>query len=230
MSRPAKNKSSKPSTAVMTAHEQAQAESQSQSIADSIRSDMQVAENGMFYALRAGVGMLRIKDMYAHGNWAGALLNLLPEKAPRTLRTYMQIGQNFCDAKQISTQDAWVGMRTIRTDRLLAAPDQQDEEATAADDAAEANPLEQDVREFVQEFGSIRKAVKKEINDGMPLTKEERQDAARAIWHKIANMAQDELNHDSSGLLSDDDLDGLASVLRTVSDTLRKQLSQRSKI
>jgi hypothetical protein len=118
-------------------------------------------------------------------------------------------------------------MREIRTDRLLAAPDQQADEA---DDAAEANPLEQDVREFVQEFGSIRKAVKKEINDGMPLTKEERQDAARAIWHKIANMAQDELNHDSSGLLSDDDLDGLASVLRTVSDTLRKQLSQRSKI
>lgn len=227
MSRPAKNKSSKPSTAVMTAREQAQAESQSQSIADSIRSDMQIAENGMFYALRAGVGMLRIKDMYAHGNWAAALMNLLPEKTPRTLRTYMQVGQNFLEAKQLSTQDAWVGMRSIRTDRLLAAPDQQADEA---DDAAEANPLEQDVREFVQEFGSIRKAAKKEINDGMPLTKEERQDAARAIWHKIANMAQDELNHDSSGLLSDDDLDGLASVLRTVSDTLRKQLSQRSKI
>ena len=113
----------------------------------------------------------------------------------------------------------------------------RDREAPAADanpvkGGPKVNPLERDVREFVSEFGSIRKAAKgeSEADDrfGKPLTKAERMEAARGIWNKIAGMAQDELNRGSAAILNDEDLDGLASVLRTVSDTLRKSLAQRN--
>ncbi len=214
--------------AVMTERDLEQAKTKSETIATTVRTDMQVAESGMFHALRAGVGLLHIKSLYGHGDWGSRLLELFPEKSPRNLRRYMQVGETFLEAKQIAPLDAWVGMNAIRTDRLLAAP---------ADEApgkgkAKIDPLERDVREFVSEFGSIRKAIKGESEaddrSGKPLTKAERMEAARGIWNKIAGMAQEELNHGSAAILNDEDLDGLASVLRTVSDTLRKALAQRT--
>ncbi len=214
--------------AVMTERDLEQAKTKSETIATTVRTDMQVAESGMFHALRAGVGMLHIKSLYGHGDWGRRLLELFPDKAPRTLRRYMQAGENFLEAKQIAPLDAWVGMQAIRTDRLLAGP----EDTAPGKGKAKIDPLERDVREFVSEFGSIRKAEKGESEaddrSGKPLTKAERMEAARGIWNKIAGMAQDELNHGSAAILNDEDLDGLASVLRTVSDTLRKALAQRT--
>jgi hypothetical protein len=220
-------KSKSRAVAVMTERDLEQAKTKSETIATTVRTDMQVAESGMFHALRAGVGMLHIKSLYEHGDWGNRLLELFPDKHPATLRSYMRVGTNFLEAKQIAPLDAWVGMQALRTDRLLAAP-----ESGLMRAKDKVNPLERDVREFVSEFGSIRKAAKGEADedarDGKPLTKAERLEAARGIWNKIAGLAQDELNRGSAGLLGDEDLDGLAAVLRTVSDTLRKQLAQRT--
>ncbi|MFZ4397167.1 MAG: hypothetical protein ACOYOU_16250 [Kiritimatiellia bacterium] len=222
-----KKKAKSQAVAVMTERDMEQAKTKSETIATTVRTDMQVAESGMFHALRAGVGMLHIKNLYEHGDWGHRLIELFPDRDPRTLRRYMQVGNNFLEAKQIAPLDAWVGMQALRTDRLLAAP-----ESGLMRSKDKVNPLERDVREFVSEFGSIRKAVKGEDDEegapGRPLTKAERLEAARDIWNKIAGLAQDELNRGSAGLLCDEDLDGLAAVLRTVSDTLRKQLAQRT--
>lgn len=211
----------------MTAKDLEQAKTKSEPIAAAVRNDIQVAENGLIHALRAGLGLLRIRSFYEHGEWALAQAALFPDKSGETLRRYMKIAENFCEKRQIAPLEAWNGMQTIRTDRLLAAP---------KENLAKTNPenkLQQAVIGFANEFDTQGKAAKGEADaqrgkDGRPLTKAERMEAARAIWNKITSMAQDELNHGSAMLLNNEDLDGLAAVLRTVSDSLRKQLAARN--
>ena len=74
-------KSKSKAVAVMSEQDIEQAAANSKIIAQNVRSDMQTAENGMFHALRAGVGLLKIKELYEHGDWANALMGLFPEKS-----------------------------------------------------------------------------------------------------------------------------------------------------
>jgi hypothetical protein len=223
--------SKKANAAVMAMKEKdlEQAKVQSQTIAEYVKGDMQIAENGMFHALRAGIGLLRIKELYQHGDWANTLMDLFPDRSASTLRRYMQVGTNFLEAKQIGAGDAWIGMQAIRTDRLLADPD-GDAGRKGAD---KTNPLERDVGEFVREFGSIRQAIKGEAADGRDLrvrklTKTEMIEAARAVWNKYANIIQEEaLNRMSIGLLPYEDLDAVASTIRLAYDAMRKELASR---
>ena len=219
-----KKAKSKKAVAVMTAQDIEKAKTTSSTIAQTVRGDMQTAENGMFYALRAGVGLLRIKELFQHGDWANELLDMFPEKAPRSLQKYMQVAGNFLEAKNVKALDVWNGMSAISSDRLLAAPG-----ADAKPEKGKEGALVRDVREFLTEFGSIRKAIKgeAEVEQGRPLTKSERSDTARAFWGKICNMVQDGLNNSDYALLTDEEVDSLASALRMGSDTLRKNLAAR---
>ncbi len=220
-----KKAKSKKAVAVMTAQDIEKAKTTSSTIAQTVRGDMQTAENGMFYALRAGVGLLRIKELFQHGDWANELLNMFPEKAPRTLQKYMQVAGNFLEAKNVKALDVWNGMSVISSDRLLAAPGSTEAVTVKGKEGA----LVRDVREFVTEFGSIRKAIKgeAEVEQGRPLTKSERAETTRAFWGKICNMIQEGLNNSGYALLTDEEVDSLASALRMGSDTLRKNLAAR---
>lgn len=222
-----KSKTRKPSAREAVALAPEQAASMSTQIADSVRADMQAAETGMFHALRAGVGLLRIRELHIDGSWEERMMNLFPGKTARTLQRYMQIASNFLEAKELEAKDAWNDMASIRTDRLLAAPAD-----AAPGNGAKLDPLERDVGEFVREFGSIRQALKgtpqESDKSGRPLTRGEKIEAAKAVWNRYANLIQEEaLNRSSIHLLPDEELDGVASTLRTAYDAMRKELASR---
>jgi len=219
MSKKAKNKATKP--APENSEAIASANCRAEGIAQNVRADMQAAEAGMFHALRAGVGLLRIKELSEYGSWEQRMLELFPDKSARSLRRYMQVGGRFLEAKGLKAGSAWDKMSSVRTDRLLADPDGKADK--------KADPLERDLGEFIREFGSVRNADAgtPKAEQGRPLSRAEKLDAARQNWVRMANEAQEELNSPTLSVLPDEDLDSIASVFRTVSDALRRELARR---
>ena len=76
-------------------------------ILEMVNQDINKAEIGKFFALRAGVGLLVVKGMCPHGEWGGMILQAMPGRAPRTIREYMTDAKKFLEAKGIVAGDIW---------------------------------------------------------------------------------------------------------------------------
>jgi hypothetical protein len=199
-------------------------------IAGIVQQDLAAAAIGTFFGLRAGIGLLRIRDLCGHGSWEARMLDLCPGKSARMLRRYMQIGKSFLDDNSFDADAVWTRMTAITSpDNLLADPDAKDKAARAE---RKADKIGAAVREYVQDAGSMRKALEDSNRDGKeekPLTRAQRIEAASGIWSKYVGGIIDEgIQRRTYTLLPDDELDSLASNLRTVADALRKELASRS--
>ncbi len=86
-----------------------------------VRQDVANAELGKFFALRAGVGMIVVKEMCHHGEWAAQMLRMLPGRTPRTLRRYMADARTFLDAKALMASDIWDQLASVGQAQLGAA-------------------------------------------------------------------------------------------------------------
>lgn len=89
------------------------------SILDMVNSDINNAEIGKFYALRAGVGLLVVKAMCPHGEWGGIINKAMPGRAPRTIRSYMADSKKYLDDKGVTAGDVWQGLSEFEPATML---------------------------------------------------------------------------------------------------------------
>lgn len=90
--------------------------------------DMANAELGDFCRLRAGVGLLRFREMNPHGEWMAEMAAAFPNRSPRTLQRYMQqaskfIGQLGVGAEAVHSKMMALDVETLRAQ--IAAPESE---------------------------------------------------------------------------------------------------------
>ena len=61
-----------------------------------INKDMMLGDLGEFCRKRAGVGLCAIRSFHAHGEWEKRMMELFPAKSLRTLRRYVNAGDEVC--------------------------------------------------------------------------------------------------------------------------------------
>lgn len=214
-----------------------------------IRDDLTRADIGFFSMLRAGLGLLVIKEWNEHGSWEHRLQEIAgAHRTPRTLRRYMQHAQDRCVAVGITPAEAWLDARDVDVtqvrglmleaggdQRLLAADgtDEAEETEEQGDTEVTEKATEKPTNIFAQMVLSYidmqldKKAKKKEVAPVAPVTDQQRTDAAIDKAAKIVAELTDWLADGSWGLLGDDELESAMSAIRTIADRLREDYNQR---
>lgn len=85
-------------------------------ILSQVKSDMQAADLGDFCRLRAGLGLENFRELNAAGNWEERMMQMFPERTPRTLRRYMSNGRKFLDAVGVDAKTAYEKLMTLSAD------------------------------------------------------------------------------------------------------------------
>lgn len=86
-------------------------------IVQQINKDMVLGDLGEFCRKRAGVGLCAIRAFHNHGEWEKRLMELFPSKSLRTLRRYVNAGDEVCkrfDASPHKVYDLLLHMDTER--------------------------------------------------------------------------------------------------------------------
>jgi len=131
----------------------------------------------------------------------------------------MKSSREWLEEHTLDLDEVWERLTKSDDQKLLADPN-------APKPKKKDNPILAAVRDYMEEapHKSIDEGADK---SGRPLTKAERLEAVRSVVNKATNILQDEIQRNSLGILPDEDLDGLAAVLRTQSDSIRKMLAAR---
>ena len=205
-----------------------------------INDDMSGAEVGMFKMLRAGIGLTAIKGMNAHGEWEQRMMELFPNKSPRTLQTYMQRAKPFLAEHKVSAEQAWAELSKLNAEQAVgmllssAQPKQigEGEEAGARKRGKkdEAKPDVtvggQPVTEMLMDFIQQRKK-EKSPTPAKPLTKAERIKAAAAEAERVRGLVSDYIDDATYTLLSLEDLELAKSDLMSASGKLNAEIKAR---
>jgi hypothetical protein len=76
------------------------------------------------YRLKAGLGLLTVRDIVPHGEWAEFLAGRFPERSHRTLSRYMAEAGRFCQETGLKARAAWDALGAEgAVGRLLPDPD-----------------------------------------------------------------------------------------------------------
>lgn len=180
------------------------------SILGQVRQDIDNAELGRFFALRAGVGLIVVKELCAHGEFMGEALRMIPNRTPRTLRRYMDEARGFLDAKALMAHDAWLPLSQVgsRSGRLLGPGGGEDLPQPASD---------------LADWLAAKDAEKKQKEQAAPrpLSSAEKRKAAADLWTGIAGRVTDEgIARQTWQILDQETLETCASALRTVADKM----------
>jgi len=195
---------------------------------DMIRDDMSKAQIGAFSSLRAGIGLLCMKEMGGHGSWETRMVEEFPNRAPRTLRNYMENARMFCAMYSVTPQIAWGGFRDISTeqlDSLVISPPSEVRKLTGGKPSGGITRMLADY--FAQKTDAKKK---KAAEPSKPLTEKEKIEAATDNANRIANLVADWISDMMWSLVDKDTLDNIASGLRAASDKLRQELKSRAKL
>jgi hypothetical protein len=199
-------------------------------IVNQINQDIGNAEMGRFFALRAGVGLIVVREMCGHGPFGLAMAEMMPHRSGRTLRRYMKGAHDFLETKALEAREIWGPLSGIGAGALSAtggrlmigdgkSADVPAPVAAIADYLAEKEPeLKPAAGDAKADKGSRK------------LTKAERLMAARGQWHPLASKIQkagitDRLWED----LPDDELEDVQSALSSVAGAMRQALKLRGK-
>ncbi len=82
--------------------------------------DMASAELGDFCRLRAGVGLLRFREMNPHGEWMNEMAAAFPNRSYRTLSRYMQQASKFIGQLGVGADAVHQKMMALDVDTLRA--------------------------------------------------------------------------------------------------------------
>jgi len=88
-------------------------------ILEMVNSDIGNAEIGKFFACRAGVGLLILKDMCPHGDWTTEITKAMPGRAPCTLRRYMIDSRDYLESKGVTASQVWLGLSEFDPSTML---------------------------------------------------------------------------------------------------------------
>jgi len=202
-----------------------------------INQDMRSAQAGALCALRAGFGLLIMKELNLHGEWEKRMEAAFPTRSIRTLQNYMATSRKFCDVYGITPKTAWDTMKDItyeQMDSITIAPPPDVKQLTGGKEKSKAKHDEgrtcDDFSQMLIAFVSHQKSEKKkEAEPPKPLTKKEKIEAAVDNANRVAEMVQDWAGDMTWALVDADTLEGVASVLRTAADKLRAEIRTRQK-
>lgn len=184
-----------------------------------VRQDIDNAELGRFFALRAGVGLIVVKELCAHGEFMPEALRMIPNRHPATLRRYINEARQFLEAKALMAHEVWLPLSQVgqRSGRLLGPGGGEDLPQPASDLAEWLAAKDEEKKKKPEAPG------KKE------LTKRQKVEAATAHALGLAHQVSDWLSDGMWALILDDDLESVASALRAASDRLRADLRNRGR-
>lgn len=88
-----------------------------------INKDMMLGDLGEFCRKRAGVGLCAIRSFHAHGEWEKRLMELFPAKSLRTLRRYVNAGEEVCRRFEASPHKIYDLLMHMDTERIRLQAD-----------------------------------------------------------------------------------------------------------
>lgn len=201
------------------------------SILDMVNSDINNAEIGKFYALRAGVGLLVVKAMCPHGEWGGIINKAMPGRAPRTIRSYMADSKKYLDDKGVAASEVWQGLSEFEPATMLI----QGNGGTlllASGDDAEVPPPEAaaDMAQWLNARNAEATAAGK-VDAGKQavkakLTRAQKKDAATAELVLAIGKINNALVGDWI-LVDTETLDTVAAALTLAAYTVKEELKKR---
>ncbi len=219
------------------------------SMVDSVASDLTQAGIGTFCMLRAGVGLTCIKQLSDHATWESRMMELFPNRSPRTLQRYMAQARDFMDTQGVTPEQAWAELSkfdaTQVVNLMIAAPEPLQlgagDEEPAAQPAKRGRKAKQEAAprpdESSQTFSQMladyiqqrnRKKVKP-TETPKPLTKREKIEAAVDEANRVVNVAADYVANATWALLPDDDLESTWAGFKATADKLSAEMKNRNK-
>jgi len=184
---------------------------QADSILTQVASDMNIAELGKFYALRAGIGLLAVKHMVPHGGWLEIVRAKFPNRSERTIQMYQKDADEFLKGRGLKVGEAWRKISEIdetllrrAAARLLLGPE-----------AADAIPLKQ-IPPVVRWMGEylIPEEPEEVKEKPEPVTPEQKMEAQTNLAKKIAGDVDEWMRRGHWVLVED------CAVLQAAADSL----------
>jgi hypothetical protein len=219
------------------------------SMVDSVASDLTQAGIGTFCMLRAGVGLTCIKQLSDHSTWEARMMELFPNRSPRTLQRYMAQARDFMDTQGVTPEQAWAELSkydaTQVMNLMIASPEPLQlgtgDEEPAAQPAKRGRKAKQEAApspdESSQTFSQMladyiqqrnRKKVKTP-EPPKPLTKREKIEASIAEANRVVNVAADYVADGTWTLLPDDDLESTWAGFKAAADKLSSEMKARNR-
>lgn len=214
---------------------------------DSVASDLTQAGIGTFCMLRAGVGLTCIKQLCDHATWEPRMMELFPNRSPRTLQRYMSQAREFMDAQGVTPEQAWGELSKFDATQvdtlMISAPTplalgngEPTEEPPAkrgrkakAEPAPSPDASSQTFSQMLIDFIQHRKRGKaKDTTPPKPLTKKEKVEAAIAEANRVVNVTADWLADGTWALLPDEELESTMAGLRAAADKIRVEFKNRT--
>jgi hypothetical protein len=201
-----------------------------------VAADIGNAEIGQFFALRAGVGLIVVRELCERGEWGPEMVKCIPNRDPRTLRRYMSKARDFLENKALMARDIWDKLASVGAAEL-GGGDGRLMIGEGAKAGAGASKLPKEVlavADYIREAQDSRAPGKGGAGEGdakpRKITAAEKRKAASAFWNATANRIQ------FAGLterlwehLPDEELDSVSAALTTVASEMKKTLRARAK-
>lgn len=214
---------------------------------DSVAADLTQAGIGTFCMLRAGVGLTCIKQLCDHATWEPRMMELFPNRSPRTLQRYMSQAREFMDAQGVTPEQAWAElskfdatqvatlMISAPTPLALGSGEPAEEPPAKKGRKAKSEPAPspdasaQTFSQMLIDFIQQRKRGKtKDTTPPKPLTKKEKVEAAIAEANRVVNVTADWLADGTWALLPDEELESTMAGLRAAADKIRVEFKNRT--
>ncbi len=216
---------------------------------DSVAADLTQAGIGTFCMLRAGVGLTCIKQLSEHATWEARMMELFPNRSPRTLQRYMSQARDFMDAQGVTPEQAWAELSKFDATKvvnlMIASPEPlqlgtgddepaeqpakrgrkaKQEAAPSPDESSQT--FSQMLADYIQQRN--RKKVKTP-EPPKPLTKREKVEAAVDEANRVVNVAADYIANATWALLPNDDLESTWAGFKATADKLSAEMKNRNK-
>lgn len=198
-------------------------------ILDLVNMDIGNAQIGKVFALRAGVGLIIVKDMCLHGEWKDILPKAMPHRSPRTLRGYQKDAKDWLEQKGLKATDVWNGLYdfnpavlTQENGRLMLP------KGGSKDSVPEAA---KQLAEYLNEKSEEKEAEKGNNGGDDPkpkkLSRKQRRESAAGDMTLAVVKVNAAINNSDWTLVDTETLDTVASSLTVVAAQIKEELKKR---
>ena len=197
-----------------------------------VSSDIGNAEIGQFFALRAGVGLIVVRELCEHGEWGPEMVRMLPNRHPSTLRRYMAKAHDFLEDRALMAREIWDKLASVCSGELTDGGGRMlIGEGKPAPGSAKFPKEVMEMADYIR-ASQAEKLPSAKPADEKPrkISAAEKRKTAQVFWNQMANRIQ------VAGLterlwehLDDEDLDSVSAALTTVAAEMKKALRARSK-
>lgn len=189
--------------------------------------DINNAELGRFYALRAGVGLVVTREYIPHGDWSNEITRAFPTRSERTIRRYMTDARNFLADRALVASDIWD--KLVAADQVLLSRAANQLLIGEPDNKADRIPL-RDIPSEIKMMADYLTGGDVPVHgaheaEGKALSAADRRMAAQSLWQNLAaRVTAEGIARKSWQLLEPDEQETVASALRTSADEILRSV------